>query len=312
MVYQWEPQVQYNIGAVVEYGGHKYRIIQPHQSLSNWTPPDTPALWSRLPEEGCWEPHPECQPPDFHDGKGPSHSEQERVHQEVPNEEQKKGWHGLDEHRKKELEMGGGLAVGLALLGGGYLAYKGHQKSEEEKKAQIWSLQGWLRDAQARTDEFYQQGGRGNLAWILNKGRHIPENAIVGGHEHGKNLYICRAFHEGGLQVGKASSVFNEGGVIGYKHHEIPFGTYEILVGKPDAVRWVESSGTINVESLKSRGYEPIEGGHEDNGTPLYVVQAPYNNGVHPGKASTGLPSAFIPYDGSEKAVKEYRVAVKA
>jgi hypothetical protein len=233
------------------------------------------------------------------------------VHEDVPHEEQKKNWYDLDDHRKKELEVGGGLALGLALVGGGYLAYKGHKKSEEEKKAQVWSLQGWVRDAQARTDQYYQQGGRDRLAWILNKGRHMPKNAIVGGSEHGKDLYICRAFHEGGLQVGKASSVFNEGGVIGYKHHEIAVGTYEILVGEPNAVRWVPSSGKINTEMFKN-GVQAVEGGREDDGTPLYVVQAPYNNAIHPGKASTELHSAFIPYDGSEKEVKEYRVAVRA
>jgi hypothetical protein len=232
------------------------------------------------------------------------------VHQNVPHEEQQKSWYDLDDHRKKQLEIGGGLALGLGLLGGGYLAYKGHQKSEEEKKAQVWGLQGWVRDAQARTDQYYQQGGGGRLTWILNKGRHIPENAIVGGHEHGKDLYICRAFHEGGLQVGKASSVFNEGGVIGYKHHEIAVGTYEILVGRQDAVRWIESSGSINTDMF--RNVEPVEGGREADGTPLYVVQAPYNGALHPGKASTKLHTAFIPFDGSEKEVKEYRVAVKA
>jgi len=309
-VYQWEPQTQYNTGAVVEYEGHKYRIIQPHQSEANWTPPATPALWSRLPEEGRWEPHPECHPPEFHDNKGPSYHDQAKVHEEVPVEEQKKNWYDLDDHRKKQLEVGGGLAVGLGLLGAGYMAYKGHQKNEEEKKAQIWSLQGWVRDAQARTDKWYEQGGRGRLAWILNKGRHIPDNAIVGGKEHGKNLYICRAFHEGSLQIGKASPVFNEGGVIGYKHHEIAVGTYEILVGEPDAVYWVESSGTIDLNNFKNLAL--VEGGREDDGTPLYVVQAPYHDALHPGKASTKLPGAFIPYDGSEKEVKQYRVAVQA
>lgn len=33
------------------HAGHKYQIVQPHRSQSDWTPPITPALWTRLPEE---------------------------------------------------------------------------------------------------------------------------------------------------------------------------------------------------------------------------------------------------------------------
>lgn len=31
--------------------GHQYKIIQPHRSQSDWTPPVTPALWGRMIEE---------------------------------------------------------------------------------------------------------------------------------------------------------------------------------------------------------------------------------------------------------------------
>jgi len=297
------------MGDIVEYEGHRYTIIQPHSSQSDWTPPATPALWSRLPDEGHWEPHPDCHPPEFHGNTGPSHDDQQKVHETVPHEEQQKSWYDIDPHRKKQLEVAGGLAVGLGLLGGGYMAYQGHKKSEEEKKAQVWGLQAWIRDAQARTNAFYQQGRRGGLTWILTKGRQIPENAIVGGNDNGRDLFICRAFYEGGLQVGKASSHFKEGGVIGYKHHEINVDTYEILVGDQNVVDWVGFSGRFNPERFNGN---TIEGGREADGTLLYVVQAPYHGGLHPGKAGPGLPSAFIPYDGSEKEVKEYRVAVKA
>jgi hypothetical protein len=46
-----EAWVQYDHNAVVEYEGHLYKIVQPHQSEPNWQPPVVPALWSRVPEE---------------------------------------------------------------------------------------------------------------------------------------------------------------------------------------------------------------------------------------------------------------------
>ena len=50
-------------------------------------------------------------------------------------------------------------------------------------------------------------------------------------------------------------------------------------------LRWVPSSGKINVQSL---GYRPIDGGKDLDG-PLFVVEAPHKNAVHPGKAGEKL-----------------------
>lgn len=51
-------------------------------------------------------------------------------------------------------------------------------------------------------------------------------------------------------------------------------------------LRWVPASGRLNVNSL---GYRPVEGGRENDGTPLYIAQAPHKGVVHPGKASEKL-----------------------
>ena len=48
-------------------------------------------------------------------------------------------------------------------------------------------------------------------------------------------------------------------------------------------LRWVPTSGKINVQSL---GLTPVEGGRDSDGTLLYVVEAPHKDAVHPGKAS--------------------------
>ncbi|KAJ7251788.1 carbohydrate-binding module family 12 protein [Mycena haematopus] len=311
----WEPGTYYAYGSVVEFEGHRYKIIQPHTSQADWAPPATPALWGRMQDDDRGEHY-----------EGPEHHNREAEHDaekhydympptqaglpsgeggNVRHEEHQKHWFDLDDHRKKELEVGGGLLAGAALLAGGYMAFKAHEKNEDEKKAQTWSLQNWVHDAEARTSQYREFGPRGPATWILNHGKDIPQEAIVVGKEHSWTLYICRAFYDGGIQVGKASEAFQKGAVIGYKHEEIHLGTYEILVGDMNGLRWVDAHGHLNVESL---GYTPVEGGKEADGTPLYIAEAPHKGAVHPGKASAKLDGAYIPYDGGEKCVKSYRV----
>jgi len=308
----WEPGTPYTAGSVVQYQGHSYKIIQPHTSQSDWTPSLTPALWGRLDDHdsGDSDYHKLQQ---HHRPDSDAHHNVPETHEAYPSaqssnihqEERKKHWYDLDNHRKKELEVGGGLLAGAALLAGGYAAFQSHEKDEEEKKAQTWALQNWIHDAEARTAQYRQYGPRSPATWILNHGKDIPQGAIAVGQEKSWTLYICRAFYEGGIQVGKASDAFHKGAVIGYKHQEIQLETYEILVGDMRGLRWVDASGVLNASHL---GFKPVEGGREADGTPLYIAEAPHNGAVHPSKASEKLDGAYIPWDGGEKNIKSYRV----
>ncbi|KAH7915199.1 carbohydrate-binding module family 12 protein [Hygrophoropsis aurantiaca] len=320
MVQLWEPGVQYNYGDEAEYDGVAYKIIQPHRSQSDWTPPIVPALWGRMQggghhhhheKQGQWGGDCQAQAP------APSYSQeppvqlgqqQSQQQQQVQPtvEERKKRWYDMDDNRKKELEIGGGLVAGLALAAAGYYGYKEHGKNEEEKKAHLWSLTNWANEAQARTVQFRNGQLRQPVAWVWNEGKNIPQDAIQGGTERGGPLYICRAYQEGGLMVGKASSEFQKGAVIGYKKEEIHLDKYEILVGDSTAVQWVTTSGVVNVSSLR---HTPVEGGYEPSGDVIHIAQAYYHNAVHPGKACEAYgEGAFIPYDSTEKKVKEYAV----
>jgi hypothetical protein len=296
---QWQPGVQYDYGSVVEFQCNTYKIIQPHRSQNDWTPPVTPALWGRLPAR-----HEQSAPQQPNDSdKG--WDQHQTTHVEPDHEDRQKKWYDLDDQKKKDFEIGGGLLAGAALLGGGFAMYKHHQKGEEDKKADVWALQNWLHEAQARTAAFHQQGPQGPVTWVLANGKHIPAGAIVAGEDSGHQLYVSRAFQDGGIQLGKASDWFQKGAVIGYSNEEIQLDTYEILIGDSNAVRWVDARGTFNLSSL---GGKPVEGGRENNGTPLYIAQAPIKGSVQPGKVREGLNGAFVPYGGEEHEVKEYRV----
>ena len=61
---------------------------------------------------------------------------------------------------------------------------------------------------------------------------------------------------------------------------------YEILLGNMHGLRWVSSSGTFHPERLR---VTPVEGGRENDGTPLYIARAYYKEAVHPGKTSPNL-----------------------
>ncbi|KAF7321501.1 Carbohydrate-binding module family 12 protein [Mycena kentingensis (nom. inval.)] len=310
----WQPGTQYNTGDVVEYEGVTYKNIQAHRRRSDWAPPIVPALWGRMQgggdhheshghHSGHQQQHYQPQQHDEKQGYIPPPPQGQTV-QPHP-EERKQNWWDLSDERKHQLEVGGGLLAGAGLLAGGFAAYKHHEKNEDEKKAQLWSMQNWLHDAEQRTLAFRQNGPRSAATWILNKGKSIPDNAILVGKEKSWNLYICRAFFDGGVQVGKASDVFKKGAVIGYENEEHHLDTYEILIGDMNGLRWVPAEGRLNVNNL---GYKPVEGGRENDGTPLYIAQAPHKDATHPGKASEKLDGAYIPFDGEEVCVRSYRV----
>ncbi|EJD41659.1 hypothetical protein AURDEDRAFT_169317 [Auricularia subglabra TFB-10046 SS5] len=326
MTQGWEPGVQYNLGDSVDYHGKRYNIIQPHRSQGDWTPDATPALWGMVPYNNCdddykqrhhdaahnqpHKPAHEWHPPPPSPGQQPAQQQPiQAPHQtvDIKDDEKGKSWFDLSDERKKQLEIGGGLAVGIALLGGGFAAYKHHEKSEEEKNAAIWGAQNWLTDAQRRTQEFYRRGPTGPATWILTNGTNIPQGAIKGGEERGETLYIGRAYYEGGIQVGKAARHFGDRGAchIGYGGDEIKLSTYEILVGDMRGIWWHNFGGKFNVGRLNA---QPVEGGREADGTPLYIIQAEYNAELHPGKISDKLAHGLFCFGGKERDAASYNV----
>ncbi|KAH9998469.1 hypothetical protein BJV74DRAFT_824671 [Russula compacta] len=313
----WEPGTQYNYGDIVEYQGARYKIIQPHTSQGDWAPPIVPALWGRIPDDE-WQNHePYCPPHDkgdYHGQDVPPPNDYNQPHPdqtvEVPHEEQKKKWWDLDADRKKQLEIGGGLLAGVAVLGAGYAAWHAHEnnkKTEEEKQALTWGLQGWLREAHARTEEFRNHGPRGPTTWVLVEGREsIPRSAVEAGRDKDNHpIYIARAYYEDGLQVGKASPVFQQGSVIGYAGRAVELNTFEVLIGDTRAIRWVSYSYQLNISELRAT---PVEGGKEANGASLYIARVKYSGGVHPAKVGEHLPAAHLVFGGTEVLVNDYEV----
>jgi len=305
----WEPGTAYKPGDIVKFEGHRYKIIIPHTSQGDWAPSATPNLWGRLSDEdqGDWDGYKEHhqQPANYKpaDEYHPPAPDGQEVN--IHHEERGKRWYDIDDKRKKELEVGGGLLAGLAAAAGGYYMYKHHEKNEEDKKADTWSAQNWLHEAEARLNEYRRVGPRGPAQWILNKGNGIPPNAIVAGQERDRTLWISRVYIDGTIQVGKASDNFSKGACVGYDGKEIEFDTYEILVGDIHGLQWVDFGGPLNVESL---GRRPVEGGRGKQGEPLYIAKAFHHDATHPGIASANLDGAVISYGGKQVHIRTYSV----
>jgi hypothetical protein len=72
-----------------------------------------------------------------------------------------------------------------------------------KKQALTWGLQGWLRDAYVRTEEFRNHGPRAPTTWVLVDGRdNIPRSAIEAGiNRDGHPIYISRAYYEDSIRT---------------------------------------------------------------------------------------------------------------
>lgn len=96
----------------------------------------------------------------------------------------------------------------------------------------------WVAAAKENTMKIKQNGSPSPLVWVLVEGKNIPTNAIVGGEDRRKPLYIARAFYEGGIYVGNAGHHLTLGGAIPYNGREIEVDTYEVLVPALQPIRY--------------------------------------------------------------------------
>jgi len=173
---------------------------------------------------------------------------------------------------------------------------------------QIGSLggrDGWLHDARRRTDELSQTGFRAPTSWVLANGREIPHNAIEAGKEGDNALYVARAYVEDGLYVGKAGKHLSQGAEIGRQHKTYSYREYEVLIGDPRAVRWVETNGMPDPQKI---GRRHVDAGLDVHGHQIFIAQVNHNGGIHPARADTGASGAYLAYGDHELAFQEYRV----
>ncbi|MBX7151712.1 DUF3421 domain-containing protein [bacterium] len=142
-----------------------------------------------------------------------------------------------------------------------------------------------------------------SLTWVLSLSAQqwvpytgtIPADAVVGGTENGKPLYVGRVPFKGGIHPGKILP----GGIcnIGWGGKEYSFNQgFEVLVAPPNSTAWVEYKGKVPTDV--------VLGGYNDaSKTPLYVAKHAYMGGEHPGKLWAN--ACNIGYGGAEIVLKD-------
>ena len=137
-----------------------------------------------------------------------------------------------------------------------------------------------------------------NAGWVSASNGDIPSGSLSSGYEsNGEKLYVCRASYKGGVHPGKVRKQFGACN-IGWGGMEVAVEQYETYVIWQQATHGeVPSSAVV--------------GGHESDGTKLYICRGNYQGGVHSGKVRSAFNACNISWGGEEVKVNPYEVFVE-
>jgi hypothetical protein len=134
--------------------------------------------------------------------------------------------------------------------------------------------------------------------WVHAVNGFIPADCQpVGKETCGADLFLARAWIDGGLHPGKVRSEYR-GALIPYGGREIFVPSYEVFTG---IGKWMPAFGG-NVPP------KAIPGGLENDGSTLFIARAKHEEGLHPGKIRKEFQSAHIPWGGREIHIRDYEV----
>jgi len=134
--------------------------------------------------------------------------------------------------------------------------------------------------------------------WVeMMHGNPLPPDAVIGGYQEYTNtpLFVCRGYYQGGMHPGK---LFNGMCYFGWGGREVVTPQYQVLVSSYP-LSWIPSRGRLPLNA--------IVGGEQHDG-PLYICQAAYRGGVHPGKVYKRM--CHISWGGKEIPVTSFNVLV--
>jgi hypothetical protein len=144
----------------------------------------------------------------------------------------------------------------------------------------------------------YGPGG----SWVDSGGGNVPPGAFPGGQEGPPNyetLFVCRTMYNGSMQLGKVRPGLG-GCYFAYSGSEVSMPSYQVLMG--GYYRWVRWNGGIPGRAVQGGNDVPPQS------LPLFVCQAPYGNGMHPGKTRPDWDSCDISWGGREVFVHGFAV----
>ncbi|MDR3491422.1 MAG: DUF3421 domain-containing protein [Gammaproteobacteria bacterium] len=137
------------------------------------------------------------------------------------------------------------------------------------------------------------------INWVRGNYGMLPQDAVAGGRQPNQphTLYVCHADYQGGVHPGKLIAGKCN---ISWGGREIEMPDYEVLVSRVPLI-WMQTRyGNIPANA--------VAGGYEGQRT-LYICQANYMGGVHPGKV-VGNHCNFG-WGGKEISLPNFRVLVR-
>ncbi|XP_077502237.1 natterin-4-like [Amblyomma americanum] len=143
-----------------------------------------------------------------------------------------------------------------------------------------------------------------SVRWACCYADNIPHNAVVGGNAKGEDLYVGRAWHNGGLLPGKVVRSL-QCCYVPCNNSEHKYQHYEILVNDGAELKWIPScDGHVPDEA--------IPGGKSAAGETLYIGRTRHEGTVTCGKVHPSQGLLYIPYYHREHRYNGYEVLVNA
>lgn len=129
-----------------------------------------------------------------------------------------------------------------------------------------------------------------------------PHGAILAGNDaDGSQIFVGRAQHERDQLVAKVIPC-KQIAYVSYNGQEIPKHNFEVLCH--GNVQWVHSCNGQVVRNA-------VLGGRTECGEILYIGRGQYGGALTVGKIHPSHGSLYIPFGGSEVALKSYEVLVE-
>jgi hypothetical protein len=146
--------------------------------------------------------------------------------------------------------------------------------------------------------------------WVMAFGNRIPNDAIpLGKEKDGTLLFGARVFYKNTIQLGKCSVNMKKGCSIPFDGGEVFFEEFEVLVGNPNSVKWIDAEipcVPLNINLYKDHFL--VLGGVDNGGKPLFISQAFHEGGFHCGKVND--QNMYISFNGKEIVKTVFRVLV--
>jgi len=141
------------------------------------------------------------------------------------------------------------------------------------------------------------------IQWLPSRGGQAAPYAVPAGLDSGRELYVIRAYHEGGTVPGKLH-VGHSSAYIAYAGNEVPKYDYEVLVAPVASLSWVDGQGSHIPPHA-------VPGGRDPNGETYYVGRVWLNGTITVGKVHPSHGACYVPYGGQEHASHSYEILVR-